>query len=174
MTAGSGPEGPALLCYDGSESARRAIESAGELVGEGAAVVLTIWESVGSAVLRHGAPLPGELGRETRGVAEDVIDQLDHNSAEDARATAAEGAEIATAAGFDARPDARRALARAAERDVATTWHAILEAADELDARVIVLGSRGLSGVKSALLGSVSYGVVHHSRRPLLIVRPPD
>ncbi|MDQ3936027.1 MAG: universal stress protein, partial [Actinomycetota bacterium] len=60
----------------------------------------------------------------------------------------------------------------AAERDAATVWHAIVEAADELDARVVVLGSRGLSGVRSALLGSVSYGVVHHSRRPLLVVPP--
>jgi nucleotide-binding universal stress UspA family protein len=39
---------------------------------------------------------------------------------------------------------------------------------------VEVLGSRGRSGGRSALLASVSYGVVHHSRRPVLIVPPPS
>jgi nucleotide-binding universal stress UspA family protein len=164
--------GPALLCFDGSDGARHAIERAGSLTGGGPAVVLTVWESVGSAVLRHGAPLPGQIGRETRALAEDVIEELDASTAAAADATAAQGAELAAAAGFDARPEARRALAGAAERNVTTVWHAILEYADELDARVVVLGSRGLSGVRAALLGSVSYGVVHHSSRPLLVVPP--
>lgn len=132
--------------------------------------MLTVWESLGSAVLRHGPPLPGEIGREARGIAEEVIDEIDRATAERAEATAVDGATLATAAGFDARPEARRALARTGERDEATIWHAILEIADELDARVLVLGSRGLSPVKSVLLGSVSYGVVHHSRRPLLVL----
>jgi nucleotide-binding universal stress UspA family protein len=34
---------------------------------------------------------------------------------------------------------------------------------------LIALGSRGLSGVKHALLGSVSGAVAHHSRRSVLI-----
>ena len=55
-----------------------------------------------------------------------------------------------------------------------TVWRAILDAAEEEDAGVLVLGSRGRSGVRSALLGSVSYGVAHHSTRPLLIVPPED
>ena len=36
-----------LLCYDGSESARRAIERAGVVLMEGPAIVLTVWESLG-------------------------------------------------------------------------------------------------------------------------------
>jgi nucleotide-binding universal stress UspA family protein len=39
-------------------------------------------------------------------------------------------------------------------------------------AELIVLGSRGRSGIKSMVLGSVSYGVLHNSERPLLIVPP--
>ena len=174
MTAGARPGPPALLCYDGSDPARRAIERAGTLLGGGRAIVLTVWESLGSAVLRHASPLPGELGREARAIAEDVIDEIDRASSEQAQATATEGAGIAATAGFDARPEARRALARAAERDEVTIWRAIIDVADEEDARVVVLGSRGRSRVKSAVLGSVSYGVVHHSRRPLLIVPPAD
>jgi nucleotide-binding universal stress UspA family protein len=163
---------PALLCYDGSDPARRAIEHAGVLLGGGPAVVLTVWESVGSGVLRHGVPLPGEIGRETTTIAQDVIDELDRGMAERASAAAAEGAELATTAGFVARPEARRALARTAERDTVTVWRAVLDYADEVDARVIVIGSRGRSGVSSALLGSVSYGVVHNSTRPLLLTPP--
>jgi hypothetical protein len=46
-----GLRGPVLLCYDGSDPARQAIERAGRVLGGGKAVVLTVWESVGSAIL---------------------------------------------------------------------------------------------------------------------------
>ena len=35
---------------------------------------------------------------------------------------------------------------------------------------MIVLGSRGLTGMRSLVLGSVSHGVANHSRRPVLII----
>lgn len=48
----------------------------------------------------------------------------------------------------------------------------MLDVADEEAVDVIVLGSRRRSAVKSMVLGSVSYGVVHNSDRPVLIVPP--
>ncbi|CAA9460412.1 MAG: Universal stress protein family [uncultured Rubrobacteraceae bacterium] len=48
----------------------------------------------------------------------------------------------------------------------------ILCVAEELDAGLIVMGSRGLGGVKRILMGSVSEGVIHHARCPVLVVRP--
>ena len=164
--------GPVLLCYDGSDFAKRAIERAGQIVGGGDAIVLTVWESLGSAILRNLPSDATELGREARGIGEDVVDEFDTSTAEAARATAAEGTGLATAAGFDARPLSRRAVARAAERTAITVWRTILELAEEEAAELIVLGSRGRSGIKSMVLGSVSYGVLHNSERPLLIVPP--
>lgn len=46
----------------------------------------------------------------------------------------------------------------------------ILEAADEHDARIIVLGSRGRADLPHLPLGSVSHRLLHLARRPVLIV----
>jgi nucleotide-binding universal stress UspA family protein len=159
---------PAVLCYDGSEPARRAIERAGALVGGGPAVVVTIWESVGSVVLRRHPRTA--LGRELKEISAEVVDDLDAGTAGSAQATAEEGAEVAAAAGFDAEPLAHRAIARVGEREEVTVWQALLDVAEERDARVLVLGRRGHSGVRSLLMGSVSSGVLHHTQRPVLVV----
>jgi nucleotide-binding universal stress UspA family protein len=47
----------------------------------------------------------------------------------------------------------------------------IVNLAEEIEAGLVVLGSRGLGGVKSALLGSVSYSVIRHAHCPVLVVR---
>jgi len=47
----------------------------------------------------------------------------------------------------------------------------ILKVAEEEKADLIAIGSRGLSGVKAFLLGSVSDKVSHHAKCPVLIVR---
>jgi nucleotide-binding universal stress UspA family protein len=49
--------------------------------------------------------------------------------------------------------------------------HEIVELAEEIGAGMIVVGSRGLGGVRRALMGSVSDSVVRHSHCPVLVVR---
>jgi nucleotide-binding universal stress UspA family protein len=143
---------PILLCYDRSDGARRAIETAGALFPGRKAIVLHIWSPVTVAVAAYGgmAPLPAYDESALRAAA---------------LALAEEGAAVAKAAGLDA-------SAAVSESSYEGTWHAILDAADKHDAALIVLGARGLSTFKSLLLGSVSHGVAQHAHVPVLIVPP--
>ena len=43
--------------------------------------------------------------------------------------------------------------------------------ADDIGAGLIVIGSRGLGGIRRALIGSVSDSVVRHAHCPVLVVR---
>ncbi|HEY3612482.1 MAG TPA: universal stress protein [Gaiellales bacterium] len=133
---------PILLCYDGSDDAFRAIELAGSLFPGRSAVVLSVWEKYG--VLSGIQRVDDELMQE-------ATQQM-----------AADGRERAQSAGFSATP-----VAIEAEHGVAS---AIVDAADEHDAALIVMGTRGNTGIRSLLLGSVSHSVAHHAHRPLLIV----
>jgi nucleotide-binding universal stress UspA family protein len=145
-----------LIAYDGSENAKAAIEHAGAVLQHRPAVVATAWTTFEGAAPAALLALPGDMVRE--GTA-----ALDESGRETAEGLAAEGAELARAAGFDAEP---RAVASSSPFFVA-----LIRLADELDARVIVAGSRGRSTIAAALLGSVSTGLLHHTHRPVLVVR---
>src|SRR5919199_1982315 len=49
---------------------------------------------------------------------------------------------------------------------------AIVHLAEEIDAGLIVIGSRGFGGLRRALLGNVADSVVRHAHCPVLVVRP--
>jgi nucleotide-binding universal stress UspA family protein len=46
----------------------------------------------------------------------------------------------------------------------------IVKLAEEIGAGLIVMGSRGLGGIRRALMGSVSDSVVRHALRSVLVV----
>jgi nucleotide-binding universal stress UspA family protein len=47
----------------------------------------------------------------------------------------------------------------------------IVRVAEEIGAGLIVMGSRGLGGVRRALMGSVSDSVIRHAHCPVMVVR---
>jgi len=140
---------PILICYDGSEGAKHAIEAAGGLLSGHPAVVLAV-----------GPPLTPEESYAALGPMTPSFQELNE---EQALGRAKEGAELARSAGFAA--EARAEVA-------APTWEGVIHVADEIDAAAIVIGSRGLTGVKEALSGSVSHAVAEHAGRPVLIIPP--
>jgi nucleotide-binding universal stress UspA family protein len=146
-------EPPILICYDGTENADRAIEIAAALFGPSRAVVLDVGSELTTAEsLAMVSPVvPGSAFEEL--------------NTDDALSRARVGAEHAEAAGFTA--EARSTLA-------SPTWQGIVDVADEVDAAVIVLGSRGLTGAREQFLGSISHQVAEHAGRPVLIVPPPS
>ena len=92
--------------------------------------------------------------------------ELDRAAAERGGGLADAGVRIAREAGLEAEPVA-------AEAD-GPVWRTIVETADRHDSAAIVMGSRGLAGVRSMLLGSISSAVLHHADRPTLVVRRPQ
>jgi len=153
-TPEEGTGGPLLLCYDGSDGAKRAIAVASRVFEARKALVFHTWESWVAE-----APALAGVTATVHGMAVE-LDQAADEQSED---RTAEGVEIAGHAGFHA-----EGLSERAEGPV---WKAVLDAADRNASAAIVVGARGLTGI-SAALGSVSNGVVHHSRRPVLVVSP--
>jgi nucleotide-binding universal stress UspA family protein len=58
--------------------------------------------------------------------------------------------------------------------DIGTPSQVIVHWADSLHARAIVIGTRGLTGLRHLLLGSTTQRVVHGARCPVLTVHPAD
>jgi len=145
-----------LIAYDGSADAQAAIDRAGELMNGQPVTVLTVWERLMDVLARTGAGL---------GIGDVDADSADRSSEDEARQRAEEGAERAERAGL--KPRARTCPR---ERSIAAT---ILAQADEVSASAIVMGTRGLTGLKSFLLGSVSHNVLQHADRPVLVVPSP-
>lgn len=147
-----------LLCYDGSADARTAIDRAAQTMPGAVATVLTIWEPFLDTMTRTGSL--GDSLAATATYADDG--EIDSSRRRAAIECAAEGAERATAAGLAAEP-------RTAGQDGGSA-RTILAIAAEIDADVIVLGTRGLGAMKSLLLGSVSHAVIQHADRAVLVV----
>jgi nucleotide-binding universal stress UspA family protein len=136
---------------DGSESAREAVRQAVDLAGRvGAQLeIVSAYEPVPDARLRA----------ESRQAPRDL--QWAVNLREDIDATLADAADVARAAGVEARTYARQG-------DPAD---AILDVAEERGADLIVVGNKGMTGARRFLLGSVPNRVSHHAPCSVLIIR---
>lgn len=136
-----------LVATDGSVPALAAERAAVELAAATGDTVLfvTVWRE-----------LHGDFGLPLRTLIPDVVDIERNWASETVEAAAARAQE----AGVEAEVETRHG--RPAEE--------ICAAAREREARMIVVGSSGWGAVTAALLGSVSAEVLHHSRRPVLVV----
>jgi nucleotide-binding universal stress UspA family protein len=144
--------GPVLLAYDGSRLATAAIAEAGrQLTARRDALVVTVWRTFSVGFV----PEPGA--------------QFDAASACDieqaAEQTAAHGAALAEAAGFRAQPLTVQGT---------PTARAVIKAADEHEASLIVLGSHRKAGLGGRIAGSIAAEVASWSQRPVLIVHDHD
>jgi nucleotide-binding universal stress UspA family protein len=157
MTSSRAPGRPALVCFDGSAESEHGLRAARELLGPLDIVILAVWQSVATRLAEGGS-----FGAVAAG---------DHEALDDTEEAAARSA--VEDASKRARAGGRQVTARVVEADE-TIWQKILQVADELDAALIVTGSRGRGPLKSALLGSVSREVLSHSARPVLVVPPGE
>jgi nucleotide-binding universal stress UspA family protein len=147
-----------LICFDGSEDSRSGIQHAAEILDGQPATVLTVWEPFTEVLTRTSfGVMPVASGLD--------IAEIDAATRTRAETLAQEGAELAREAGFDAQ-------ARTCSQQ-STVARAILDEAEAVDANAIVMGSRGLTGVKSMLLGSVSHAVIQHADRTVIVVPSP-
>jgi nucleotide-binding universal stress UspA family protein len=137
--------GQIVVGYDGSACGEAALDAA-----------LALAAALGDSVtVVFGYAPPGLWGGEIA-EHEEAIEELGEKVLASARAYAAEkGVEI----------EAQLVAKRAAE--------ALIEAAEQRDARMIVVGSFGDPPLKGVILGSTPNKLLHLSERPVLVV-PTD
>jgi nucleotide-binding universal stress UspA family protein len=154
-------DGPLVLCYDGSDAARHAVQVAGRVLPPAGTIVVHCWQPTGEGRLVRSVVQPMLVPR-----LRDLVSELNKADEERAEAVAAEEMRVARAAGIDA-------VARVVpERD--GTSETLAQLAEDERARLIIAGSRGRSPWSSLVLGSVSHGLLHRSTCPLLIVPPHE
>ena len=144
-----------LICYDGSESAKRALTVAHNTLAAGNAVLLHVWNP-------PEAVLADSFGTRSAEHADGVVDKLEEMAHRRAHDVMAQGRALAGELGVEV--EAQMA------RSHSSVWETILTVADEIGAELIVAGTHGTTAVQELPLGSVSGGLVHHSERPVLIV----
>jgi len=137
-----------LIATDGSASSAEAVDFGVELAAEHEAAVIFVYVAPNTDVI----PVAG-FGM-TGAIVPHELDAHDCAPLEEAE-------QIAEQHGVRA----------SSKRLVGNTVDEIVAYADSQDVDLIVVGSRGHGALASALLGSVSRGVLSESKRPVAIIR---
>jgi nucleotide-binding universal stress UspA family protein len=142
---------PILLATDGSPTAAEAAVKAIELAQafEAPLIVATVWQVAYEPIGVGFGP---------------IIPDLDAVGSKQALEVVEKAAAQARAAGIETETTVRRGIPA----------QEICSIADAEDAQLIVMGSHGWGVMRRAIFGSVSTSVLHHSRRPVLVVPPPS
>jgi nucleotide-binding universal stress UspA family protein len=143
-----------LVATDGSEEAKLALSTAADLA-KSTNSELHIAYVFPTAVQR---PFPNPITARPAEVLEheleEAMDQAQSFLEREVEQVKGEGVEVADTHLTRGRPDTE-----------------LVHLSEEIDAGLIVMGSRGLGGVRRALMGSVSDSVVRHAHCPVLVVR---
>jgi nucleotide-binding universal stress UspA family protein len=126
--------------------------------------VVTVWEE-GLAYVPPLAPIEGMMTMSPM-VDPEVAREVDRTAHDHAERVSQEGAALASSLGLAAQP-----LAVPDERDVPKT---ILAVAEKHQAIAIVVGSRGLSGLRARLEGSTTKALLKDAPCPVLVVHETD
>ena len=166
-----GLHAPVLAGTDGSQTAARAVARAAAL-----AAALDAPLHLLSAYRAHGGRAADEPAGARRGGADDPSAGAEDSSAgaDGPRARADDPRALADAALQDAvaaLPEGLRASVHAVEGDPA---RALVQTAAALDAQLVVVGNRGMSGISRLFLGSVPERVARHAPCDVLIVRTTE
>jgi len=143
--------GSIVVGTDGSGTATQAVREAVDMA-----------KATGSTLELVSAYTPvseARLRAERRDAPEDV--QWAINPKQEVEVSLSDAAELARAAGVQVNTHAR-------EGDPAD---AILDVAEELNAGLVIVGNKGMTGAKRFLLGSVPDKISHHASCSVLIVR---
>jgi nucleotide-binding universal stress UspA family protein len=140
-----------VVATDGSKDARGAVEFL---------LRLPLSKEVTVTLVSVVPPLPIETGHESESLA-GVLEQVREPLEAEARAVAARAAQRVREAGFQA----------AVVVSHGHIGHRIVELAESTQADLVVVGSRGLTGMTRYLMGSVSDAVVKYAACPVLVFR---
>jgi nucleotide-binding universal stress UspA family protein len=139
-----------LIATDGSPSSAEAVAFGVELAEEHEAAVIFV----------HVAPALDVIPMAGNGLA-GAVPRVPHKVTDYDRASLQDAAQVAGEHGVNS----------SSKLLVGDTADEIVTYADAENVDMIVVGSRGHGALASALLGSVSRGVLSESKRPVMIVR---
>jgi nucleotide-binding universal stress UspA family protein len=150
---------PVVVAYDGSAPAQEAVKAAATLFSGSPLVVVTVWEGINELEL---GTIPDASGIGYLPMDPERVTAIDRTWHADAADAADAGARIARELGASVEPVAIEEGANVAETIVAI--------ADQRDAKVVVIGSRG-HGRVSGMFGSTSLAVLRRTALPVLVIR---
>lgn len=138
-----------LVAVDGSEGSRRAVDQAIEIAVSMDACVTLVhvidWSDYTFINVIEIEERTKMRRREEKNARENILEPF---------------AKIIAEAGVDVSIDLR----------FGHPARTLTKLADEIDARMIVAGTRGSSDIKSLVLGSLSHGLLQMAKKPLLLV----
>jgi nucleotide-binding universal stress UspA family protein len=132
-----------LLATDGSEDAAQATTAAVDIAERSGSELhlIHVWHDVHTA--RAHAFVKRELRRQGRETLDEQVQRIGEMGGTVTRSHLREG----------------------------RTFEEVIKLGDELEAGLLLVGSRGYRGLRRMLMGSQSEDIVHHADRPVLLVR---